>query len=94
MRPDHMAPQGAESSRVRLKLCDQRTTCLTLLNRLPAGIGTLCRVTMTVDKLGKIDLYQWLYFLSQHAERHLQQLDSIKQEFLERSSHCADARCE
>ncbi len=24
-------------------------------------------VTMTVNQLGKIDLYQWLYFLAQHA---------------------------
>jgi len=40
---------------------------------------------MTVNALGKIDLYQWLFFLSQHARRHLQQLAAIEAEFSSRA---------
>jgi hypothetical protein len=29
---------------------------------------------MSVNNLGKIDLYQWLYFLAQHSRWHLQQM--------------------
>jgi hypothetical protein len=36
---------------------------------------------MSVNALGRIDLYQWLYFLAQHARRHLQQMASIEEEF-------------
>ena len=35
---------------------------------------------MTVNGLGKIDLYQWLYFIAQHARRHLQQLAALDDE--------------
>ena len=27
-----------------------------------------------VDGLGQLDVYQWLWFLAQHARRHLEQL--------------------
>jgi hypothetical protein len=37
------------------------------LGRLGGGIGALCRVTMSVNGLGKIDLYLWLFFLAQQA---------------------------
>jgi hypothetical protein len=36
---------------------------------------------MSVNDLGKIDLYQWLYFLGQHARRHLQQMQEVEREF-------------
>ena len=36
---------------------------------------------MTVNDLGKIDLYEWLYFLAQHTRRHLQQLASPEREW-------------
>jgi hypothetical protein len=55
--------------------------CLIQLERLGNGVGALCRVTMTVNDLGKIDLYQWLYFLAQHARRHLAQLVAAEAEF-------------
>jgi hypothetical protein len=32
---------------------------------------------MSVNDLGKIDLYQWLYFLAQHARRHVQQMQEV-----------------
>lgn len=82
VRPEHMEPTGVPSSaEVRVALHRQLGECLIQLERVGGGVGALCRVTMTVNALGKIDLYQWLYFLSQHARRHLQQLTAIEAEF-------------
>jgi hypothetical protein len=81
-RPEHMEPTGQPTpAEVRARLHQQLGECLILLERMPGGIGTLCQVTMTVNQLGKIDLYQWLYFLAQHARRHLQQMAAIEAEF-------------
>lgn len=75
-----MEPTGSpSSSEVRATLHRQLGECLILLERLDGGIGALCRVTMIVNDLGKIDLYQWLYFLAQHARRHLQQMAAIEE---------------
>jgi hypothetical protein len=82
-RPDHMEPTGEPSSaEVRVRLYQQLGECLILLQRLEGGVGALCRVTMTVNDLGKIDLYQWQYFLAQHARRHLAQLATVEAEFM------------
>lgn len=82
IRPDHMEPTGELSSKeVRETLHRQRDECLVLLERIRAGVGALCHIKMTVNDLGKIDLYQWLYFLVQHAHRHLQQMAEIEKEF-------------
>ena len=84
VRPEHMEPTGVPSStEVRATLHRQLGECLIQLERIDRGVGALCRVTMTVNDLGKIDLYQWLYFLAQHARRHLQQLIIIEAEFRE-----------
>ncbi len=83
VRPEHMEPTGVSSSaEVRAILRQQLGECLILLERIGGGVGSLCRVTMSVNGLGKIDLYQWLYFLAQHARRHVQQLASIEAEFV------------
>ena len=80
-RPEHMEPTGVPSSaEVRATLRRQLAECLIQLERIAGGVGALCRVTMTVNDLGKIDLYQWLYFLAQHARRHVQQLAAIEGE--------------
>lgn len=80
-RPEHMEPTGLAPCEVRDRLRQQLGECLILLERLRGGRGALCRITMTVDRLGKIDLYQWLYFLAQHARRHLPQLAELEAEF-------------
>jgi hypothetical protein len=41
---------------------------------------------MPVNALGRIDLYQWLFFIVQHARRHLQQMASTEAEFNVRAS--------
>lgn len=85
MRPDHMEPTGAaRPDEVRVTLRSQLRECLCLLEGISHGVGALHRVTMSVNGLGKIDLYQWLYFLAQHARRHLQQMFAIEAEFTSR----------
>lgn len=85
VRPEHMEPSGGLSTaEVRSLLNRQLSECLSLLERISDGVGTLCLVTMTVNNLGKIDLYQWLFFFAQHARRHLSQLFAIEAEFLGR----------
>jgi 1,6-anhydro-N-acetylmuramate kinase len=74
-RPDHMEPGGEvapESVRALLKV--QLAECLGVLAALPNGEGSLYKTTMNVNGLGKLDVYEYLYFLARHAERHLVQL--------------------
>lgn len=81
VRPEHMEPTALPTAEeVRTLLRQQLGECLILLERISGGVGALCRITMTVNALGKIDLYQWLYFLAQHARRHGQQLNAIERE--------------
>jgi hypothetical protein len=78
VRPEHMEPTGVPTSgEVRERMRRQLAECLDLLAQLGRGEGALCKVRMTVHDLGKIDLYQWLYFLAQHARRHLQQMEEL-----------------
>ena len=54
---------------------------LEILNRLDGGEGVLHQVRMSVNDSGRLDLYQWLYFLGQHARRHLSQMTANKSEW-------------
>ena len=64
-RPEHMEPTGDVSlSEIRQRLCEQKESCLQLLERLDNGVGRLVEVTMSVNQLGKIDLNQWPIFSS------------------------------
>jgi hypothetical protein len=81
-RPEHMEPTGnVPVEEVRATLHNQQKQCLDILDELSAGQGTLYRVRMSVQNLGKIDIYQWMYFLVQHQKRHLIQLEKILQEW-------------
>jgi len=82
-RPEHMEPTGLSApDEVRATLHRQLGECLIRLEGLDGGIGAMCRVTMTVNDLGKIDLYQWLYFLAMHSRRHIDQMERAEAEFL------------
>ncbi|RAV99261.1 DinB family protein [Pseudochryseolinea flava] len=81
-RPNHHAPSGKELlTDVRAKWRDQLLHCLLTLDQLPNGEGALHQTTMTVNNLGKLDVYQYLYFLALHAQRHIIQLKKIEDEF-------------
>src|SRR5204862_387888 len=61
VRPEHMEPTGMPTSgEVRARMRQQVGECLDLLTRMANGEGALCKVSMSVNDLGKIDLYQWL----------------------------------
>lgn len=81
IRPEHMEPNGEEPDTVKRKLQEQLRTCLSCLAQLKNGEGFLVTTTMTVNNLGKIDVYRYLYFLSKHIERHITQMQLIEKEF-------------
>lgn len=82
IRPAHMEPSGTtDPVHVRETMRQQWEECIAILGVLDGGIGALCAVKMTVNDLGKIDLYQWLYFIALHAKRHVQQMRAVEAEF-------------
>ena len=82
IRPEHMEPKGDKSDLViRDELISQMNRCLNHLVKLKNGEGLLYKTTMTVNELGKINVYEYIYFLSKHAERHLQQMSENKNEY-------------
>ncbi|HEY9048538.1 MAG TPA: DinB family protein [Ohtaekwangia sp.] len=81
-RPEHHQPTGEKTlPQVRREMRDQLSRCLYTLDLLPNGEGTLHHTTMSVNNLGKLDVYQYLYFLALHAQRHQQQMCLIEQEY-------------
>jgi len=82
IRPEHMEPTGKKSELdIISQLISQLNRCLTHLNQLKNGEGLLYSTTMTVDDLGKINVYEYIYFLNAHAIRHLQQMDENVEEY-------------
>jgi len=74
--PAHMIPAGQRpAGEIRAELRDQLARCLQLLATLARGEGRLCSIWMSVHGLGRLDMYQWLYFLAQHARYHLALMD-------------------
>ncbi|QHW33237.1 DinB family protein [Paenibacillus rhizovicinus] len=84
IRPEHMEPTGEKTlSEVKALLQEQIHECIEILKDIPNGEGILYKTTMTVNNLGKIDVYQYIYFLCLHAKRHITQMQSVKDEFSE-----------
>lgn len=82
IRPDHMEPTGEmEEQMVKATLIQQLNRCLAQLDSLEQGTGLLYKMTMTVQNLGKINVYEFIYFLGKHAERHLQQMRENEERF-------------
>ena len=82
-RPEHHQPTGQQSMHdVRREIRNQLDRCLITLDLLPNGEGILHHTTMSVNGLGKLDVYQYVYFLALHAQRHLRQLEKIEEEFV------------
>ncbi len=82
IRPAHMEPTGEKSlAEVRQQLQDQVKRCFDCLDLLPNGEGVLYKTTMTVNDLGKIDVYEYVYFLGQHGQRHVTQMEKNAREY-------------
>jgi hypothetical protein len=83
IRPEHMEPTGQKSlADVRITIQEQLQRCLTHLDNMPGGEGVLYKTTMTVNNLGKINVYEYIYFLAKHAERHIAQMERNEKEYL------------
>ncbi|HEY5746744.1 MAG TPA: DinB family protein [Chryseolinea sp.] len=88
-RPEHMEPKGdVPINDVRIALRSQLMKCLEHLDTLPNGEGVFYKTAMTVNNIGKLDVYQYIYFLALHAKRHLNQLNANKNEYLSVNSIC------
>jgi hypothetical protein len=75
IRPEHMEPKGELNlTEIRSLIAQQYHQCLNYLDLMKNGEGLLCKTTMTVNELGKINVYEYIYFLSLHAQRHLTQM--------------------
>ena len=81
-RPEHMEPTGsADLAGIQMKLRQQFTECMDYLDRLKNGEGVLYKTTMSVNGLGKIDVYHYILFLILHAKRHIEQMSKVKQAY-------------
>jgi len=75
IRPEHMEPKGELNlNEIRSLISQQYHQCLNYLDLMKNGEGLLCKTTMTVNGLGKINVYEYIYFLSLHAQRHITQM--------------------
>ncbi len=82
--PEQMVPSGTVTpGDVKATLRRQLVECLGLLDDLRNGEGVLHTTMMNMYGLGKIDVYQHIYFLVQHAKRHIGQMRAIRNEFEE-----------
>jgi hypothetical protein len=53
------------------------------LSLLNIGEGVLVLTNMSVNQLGKLDIYQYIYFLTKHIERHIRQMERLQNEYEE-----------
>ena len=82
IRPEHMEPKGEKTEQeVQGEIISQLIRCLNHLEKLKNGEGLLHKTMMTVHELGRINVYEYIYFLSKHAERHISQMVENKKEF-------------
>jgi len=82
MRPDHMVPTGEQSDFLTKDLiADQLRQCLNHLDLLKNGEGLLHKTTMSVNDLGNLNVYEYIYFLVLHAKRHIVQMEENVREY-------------
>lgn len=80
-RPNHTEPKGSrQKDELQVELRWQLYRCLTHLEKLKNGEGILHKTTMSVNSLGKLDVYQYIYFLALHAKRHVVQMEKNQKE--------------
>lgn len=83
IRPEHMEPKGElNMPSFRSLLKQQCSKCKFYLKMMPNGEGALYKTTMSVNNLGKINVYDYITFLANHAKRHITQMQQCKREFI------------
>jgi len=86
IRPEHMEPSGEALPVVRQRLKQQVNQCFTCLEKLNDGTGILYKTTMTVHGLGRLDVYEYIYFLVMHGLRHIDQLEKNAMQFQQKNN--------
>ncbi|SHN44837.1 DinB family protein [Chitinophaga sp. CF418] len=82
IRPEHLEPSGLQDMRdVRVLLKQQFAQCMYNLSLLKNGEGMLVLTNMSVNHLGKLDIYQYIYFLTKHIERHIRQMQRLAKQY-------------
>lgn len=82
INPDFLEPTGGKSfEEIRRQLKQQFAQCMYNLSMLKNGEGQLVQIRMSVHHLGKLDIYQYIYFLTKHIERHIRQIQKLEQQF-------------
>jgi len=81
-RPQHMEPTGVVAmNEIILTLHEQLQECIGYLHQMANGEGVLYKTMMSVNNIGKNDVYHYISFLAQHAQRHITQMKKISEEF-------------
>jgi hypothetical protein len=75
IRPEHREPKGRPMSEVLVMMRQQPGESLDILAKVSSGEGSLFKVRTAVNNAGKMDSWQWLCFIAQHAKRHIGQMD-------------------
>jgi hypothetical protein len=82
IRPEHLEPSGLQDMRdIKTLLKQQFAQCMYNLSLLKNGEGFLVYTNMSVNHLGKLDIYQYIYFLTKHIERHIRQMQRLSNEY-------------
>jgi DinB superfamily len=75
-RPEHMDPRiHPPQGDVQAMFLAQMTKLENTLEVLPNGWGHWQKTMMSVNDLGKLDVYQFIVFLCKHALRHCAQME-------------------
>lgn len=84
VNPTHLEPSGTKDmDDVRSILKQQFAQSMYNLSLLKNGEGRLVNTMMTVNNLGKLDIYQYIYFLTKHIERHQAQMQELREQYEE-----------
>jgi hypothetical protein len=75
--PDEIRPKGAPLSDSLARLSDSRAALRDLRARVERVDGARAHFPHPV--WGPLDLYQWLAFIAAHEQRHLAQLEALKE---------------
>lgn len=75
--PEEIRPKGAPLPDSLARLGDSRAAILDLRPRVERVDGTRAQFPHPV--WGPLDLYQWLAFLGHHEQRHLSQIEALKE---------------
>ena len=82
IRSEHLEPSGLQGMHeIRTLLKQQFAQCMYNLSLLKNGEGRLVLTNMSVNHLGKLDIYQYIYFLTKHIERHIRQMERLQREY-------------